>query len=142
MGLCVIGDVKSNSHVDALLLEARLEIVVAQRGGLDWTPLGNPAPELQHTTTDGKTLSLFKVVEPSIRTAESVFLPGHRQPRDPTVGSAVLVEDAVKHLTARDASLTEALNEIRVVGLVILASELSQVSAIDKDGYGWHRTRI
>ena len=138
MRLRVVGHVEAYSHIDTLLDERGLEVVILQWSRPDWTCFRHPIPELQHSATDGKVLSLLQIVQPRIRSLELVLGPTHRSLRFPGIGGTVVVEDALEKLTFIDASPPEALNERRVVCLAGLAGICPQMTAIDQNGYRTH----
>ncbi len=128
------GNIEAETHVDALLLKARLEIFVGKRlrGS---RMLQNESTKLQRAEPNGKLRLCSERFEPSVGIPEFPPVAGHRQTRSPPIGRAIIVQNAQQSLIVGNAGMRNAFDVIGIVATpnTGLLNQDAEMSAVDEN---------
>ena len=130
-----IGYVEAYPHIDPLLLEVWLEVVICQLGLVQGDGLWLEPPELQHPTPNSNQVATLQVPQPGIIALDHPILAGYWQLHGSREGGAVVVERPQHNLVGMDAGMCCFLNEIRVVSEVRLLGQNPKVAPVDQNCY-------
>jgi len=128
-------DIQTYPHIDALLFEIGLEIVIRQRSTRDRNTFRLEAPKFQNTDTGRKEIFPSKRLKPSVRSLEFMHFAGNRLAGLTCKRSAIVIEGSKQRFTIGNARMRNLFDEVGIIVKAGLLREHAQMTTVDQNRY-------
>ena len=122
-GFAKICYVEADAHIDTLLLEIRVKILIGKRLFRQWRCLRFKAPEFKNAQPHSKQIFTGQATKPTVLAAQDCLIAGNRQADLALKWRAVVIEDPEHLFTVTDAMRGDLLDVIRVITKSIFAND-------------------